>query len=305
LSTDVLVLSTVAIATIQRSPSNKRLGPYLAGLIEGDGSILVPTKLKAPSGAINRGGFEICFHLRDYPLAEFIRSTVGGGFIRIRRQACVLYIRDIETVLKVIILINGHMRTPKIEALHRLIIWYNNKYGTQIPLLGLDETPIQMNSWLSGILDADAGFYLHWLINKKGLPISLQYYLRLSQRQFYHRDSFVGKSYFFIMTKIANLLLVPLRYLDRSRKSGHRELAFEVRSGSYVANYIILSYLIQYPLFSYKYSIIPVQLDLLRFSVSKQHKSVEGLQQLKTLKDNMNSYSASLHWAHIIKNFPR
>ena len=31
------------------------------------------------------------------------------------------------------------MRTPKIEALHRLIIWYNQKHGTQILLLVLDE----------------------------------------------------------------------------------------------------------------------------------------------------------------------
>lgn len=44
------------------------------------------------------------------------------------------------------------MRTPKIEALHRLIIWYNNKYNTQIPLLGLDESPIHSNNWLSGFL---------------------------------------------------------------------------------------------------------------------------------------------------------
>ena len=32
------------------------------------------------------------------------------------------------------------MRTPKIEALHRLINWYNERYNTKIPLIGLDET---------------------------------------------------------------------------------------------------------------------------------------------------------------------
>jgi hypothetical protein len=84
------------------------------------------------------------------------------------------------------------MRTPKIEALHRLINWYNNKHGTQIPLLVLEETPLQTNSWLAGILDCDAGFYFNWSINNKGIPSTLQYYLRLSKRRVYHRDSFVG-----------------------------------------------------------------------------------------------------------------
>ena len=105
-------------------------------------------------GALNRGSFDICFDLRDYPLAELLRTKIGG-FIRIRGQACILSIKNIVPVFKVITLINGHMRTPKIEALHRLIIWYNNKYNTQIPLLGLDESPIQSNNWLFGFLDAD------------------------------------------------------------------------------------------------------------------------------------------------------
>ena len=46
------------------------------------------------------------------------------------------------------------MRTPKIEALHRLINWYNNRYNTKISIIGLDETPLQSNSWLSGMLVA-------------------------------------------------------------------------------------------------------------------------------------------------------
>jgi hypothetical protein len=54
---------------------------------------------------------------------------------------------------------------------------YNNKHNTSIPLLPLDESPLQSNSWLSGFCDADCGFYLNWKLNMKGLPISLQYYL--------------------------------------------------------------------------------------------------------------------------------
>lgn len=66
------------------------------------------------------------------------------------------------------------------------------------------------------------------------------------------------------MTKIANFFSAPLSLIDRKRKAGYKELAFGVRTGSYLANYIALSYLIQYPLLSYKYSKVPVQLVVFR-----------------------------------------
>ena len=197
------------------------------------------------------------------------------------------------------------MRTPKIEALHRLINWYNNRYNTKIPLLGLDKSPLQTNSWLSGMLDADGGFYLNWAINKNGLPITLQYYLRISQRKFYHRDSFVGKSYLFIMDKISKFLSVPLRFINRASVLGKRASTegFEVRSGNYLANYTILSYLIKYPLFSYKYVNVQVQIELLRLSLHKSYRTLDGLKFLTDQKASMNFYSPSSHWEHINKNF--
>ena len=42
------ILSSLAVASF---PKNNRLGPYLAGLIEGDSSIYVPVNPRSPSGA--------------------------------------------------------------------------------------------------------------------------------------------------------------------------------------------------------------------------------------------------------------
>ena len=58
-----------SILSLVTLSNTNQLGPYLAGLIEGDGSIIVPNKPKSPSGSLNRGGFEICFHIQAYPLA--------------------------------------------------------------------------------------------------------------------------------------------------------------------------------------------------------------------------------------------
>lgn len=64
------------------------------------------------------------------------------------------------------------MRTPKIEALHRMINWcnlhnYGIKPGFEIISLGLDISPLQSNNWLSGYIDGDGSFYLNWLFDKK------------------------------------------------------------------------------------------------------------------------------------------
>ena len=76
--------------------------------------MLIPGKPKAPPCGILR--------------------RVGVRKRQARGQACILYIKNKKDFLNIIIWINGHMRTPKLEALHRLINWYNDRYNTKIPL---------------------------------------------------------------------------------------------------------------------------------------------------------------------------
>lgn len=185
------------------------------------------------------------------------------------------------------------MRTPKIEALHRMIKWCNHYYygvkpGAEITLLGLDLSPLQNNNWLSGFIDGDGSFYFNWLYDKKNLPTSIQYYMRISQRQNYNKHSAINDlfniSYFNIMNKIAVFLSVPLRSRVRNRKNNFIESLYEVRSANYISNYTILSYLLKYPLFSYKYREIAVQLELLKLSKNKNYKLINGLKILEDLK---------------------
>mgnify|MGYP007088568285 CR=1 FL=1 len=53
-----------------------------------------------------------------------------------------LTIKKRDILINLVNLINGHFRTPKIEALHRLIENLNQYCSESIPLLGLDKTPL-------------------------------------------------------------------------------------------------------------------------------------------------------------------
>jgi len=99
------------------------LGHYLAGLIEGDGSIIVPSRIRSPKGKLYYPSIQVVFHLKDLPLALTILKAIGQGSLqRVKRaQGYVLSINSLPGVVKVIELINGKMRTPKVAALHRLI----------------------------------------------------------------------------------------------------------------------------------------------------------------------------------------
>lgn len=92
---------------------------------------------------------------------------MSGGYIGYRGNSLRLVIKDKSTLLKVIHLIYGNMRTPKIEALHRLIEWVNKYRLSQVIKLPLDTSPLSNNSWLSGMIDADGNFYLNWSLDKK------------------------------------------------------------------------------------------------------------------------------------------
>jgi LAGLIDADG endonuclease len=97
--------------------NNKNLGSYLAGLIEGDGSIYIPKDNKNASRII------IVFKSKDIPLALIIQKIFNGGNIYKKKgkNAYTYEISDIKNLIKLVNLINGNMRTPKIIQLYKLI----------------------------------------------------------------------------------------------------------------------------------------------------------------------------------------
>lgn len=118
----------------------EKLGPYLAGLIEGDGHIYVPVVLSGKDAP----HIEIAFDIKDKPLFEKTQETLGGGYIGIRpnNQSGRLTIKKKIVLLKLVNLINGYMRTPKNEALHRLIDYLNKKRYLKLIKHEIDKSEI-------------------------------------------------------------------------------------------------------------------------------------------------------------------
>ena len=181
--------------------SRTDFGAYLAGQIEGDGSIIVPTGSNKKAYPI----IKIVFNLLDLPLANLIQARLGGGIIQQTDvNWVVLVIQDLRTIRLVVSLINGHLRTPKIEALHRLIEWLNNHRSSieSIPLLGLSTCGILNNAWFAGFFEADGSFSVSYQLNQSGLPVKIKTTASIEQRQTYHRGNM--ESYFGILSLIVS-----------------------------------------------------------------------------------------------------
>lgn len=86
------------------------------------------------------------------------------------------------------------------------------------------------------------------------------------------------------MSMIAEFFNNYVRFIDRVRPGLKRELAYLVRTGSYNSNYIMVSYLTQFPMFTYKHNCPYVFSQLLQLTDSKGYKNVAGADMLTNLK---------------------
>lgn len=112
------------------------------------------------------------------------------------------------------------MRTPKVEALHRLIIWFNNRNynNLQVPLYDISIKPLGETAWLSGFMEADSSFHFDYNINTNGLCAGIKHYMSLTQRRDYHRESMNNTSYLPIMAEIGTLFDRSVKLIDRKKK---------------------------------------------------------------------------------------
>jgi hypothetical protein len=103
--------------------NNLAFSSYLTGLIEGDGTIVVPKTERSPKGILNYASVQIVFHLKDLPLALLIQKVLGEGSIARKKgvSAYILTVNSYKGLILILSILNGNMRTPKIYSLYKLI----------------------------------------------------------------------------------------------------------------------------------------------------------------------------------------
>jgi len=286
--------------------SENQLGYYLAGLIEGDGSIIVPLTNRNNKGKLLYPKIKFTFVKKDSPLALKINKVLGGGTLEYPKKANYLnlLIQDIPTIYKITLLINGKMRTPKIEALYKLIDWFNNRSENKKELikLELDTSDLKNNAWLSGFLEADGNFYSNYSINREGIASSLKFYMRITQKSKYTKNNDSSKSeisFLPLMQKIADFLLVSKVKPIQRIKPNYTEEALEVRTVKRESCRKLINYLLKYPLFSSKYLDFLCWSEIYDIYKSKIYKNLEGTNHLIFLKNNMNTSRTEFDWRHL------
>jgi LAGLIDADG endonuclease len=121
-NTDINNINKLINDALLNNKFKSELGYYLAGLIESDGSIIIP-KLSSN----NTSSVTISFHENDKPLAKEICNILGYGSLELipLNKAVKIHIRGNYSILNLLRLINGKFRTPKIEKLNNLITYIN------------------------------------------------------------------------------------------------------------------------------------------------------------------------------------
>jgi hypothetical protein len=273
---------------------NKNLNSYLAGLFEGDGHIWIQNLNDKKK---HNPRFCITFNLKNEPLAKKLLDLIGSGFIRykIKDNACVLVISPVIGLKKVVSLINGELRTPKIHQLYKLIDWLNKNHNANIIKLPLNKDNLENNSWLSGFIDSDGSFFVQHKVENNAMKRKISCRLRIEQRLL---DPISGDSYVYILTDIAKFLNCNL--LTRKQKSTGNEY-YTLTASSKISLNIIINYLDKYPLFTSKYLDYLDWKKIVLLILDNMHYTEDGLIKTDSVRDSMNRKRTYFNWDHLNK----
>jgi LAGLIDADG endonuclease len=283
--------------------NNNQLGYYLAGLIEADGSIIVPQK-----DSKNTPTISISFNIIDKPLAICIKDRLGYGSLEeiIENNAVKFIIRGKYNILNIVSLINGKFRTPKIEKFHSLISYINsmwlNSEEKLIPL-GLDTSSFDKNSWLAGFSDGDANININitWPEKSKNGygQIRLTFELVQSRIQDEHLEKykdFMSNLSIYLKSKLGT------HYISRYDRMG-KQKAWRARIVNKEGATVLINYFNKFPMFSSKYlNYRDWQIVYNIIVIRKEHigeKKLDTYKKVEQIKNNMNNKRLIFTWDHL------
>ncbi len=275
---------------VSNNNNNNKIGSYLAGLFEGDGYIWIQ---KASDKKKHNPRFCITFGMKNKPLADKFLENIGTGFIRLKpkNNACVLVISRVIGLKKVVNLINGNLRTPKINQFYDLIDWLNKSHNANINKLPLKKNNLSEDSWLSGFIDAEGSFsivYTNRDDNANKIKVACR--LRIEQRKI---DPVSNENYNSVLTEVAEFLNCNL--LIKKQKSTGNEY-YTLAASSRLSLNIILNYFKIHPLYSSRYLDYKNWEEIALLILDNKHLIEENLKKVDYAKNEMNRKRTYYNW---------
>lgn len=262
---------------------NKKFYSYFTGLIEGDGSIYIPSTSYNLQGKKLYPCIQISFSKQDFVLAQVLQKTLNTGSIHKKKNAqCYVYTINSPTFLKQLIpQISPYWRTPKINKFNLLANYFNE------PKTDIDTSDLFTNSWLAGFIEADGSFYIRY--TEKTKKVEAQFYLE--QRIL----DISGESLENIMEKIAEKIGAKLKVNNRTNKNS----SFRIRTTSLKTNKTLISYLEKYPLWGEKYLNYKSFCEVVNLIEKRKHLSDKGIEIIIKIKNNINTKRTFYNWDHL------
>jgi Cytochrome C and Quinol oxidase polypeptide I/LAGLIDADG endonuclease len=293
--------------------SNKQdsIGSYLAGLLEGDGHIVLSKSITSKDSKVKNTSpyIAITFVNKDLPLINKLLEKFGGRLrFKDKENAIVWTIGTHKELVNMINLLNGYLRTPKIIKFNELIIWLNDIYRYNIPIHSPDTSDLNENGWLAGFIDADGGFkvrYTEKLICENTSKVlrkgRIEVRFALEQRKNLNGDSINVDnniySYEAIMLQIYSFFGISTNL--RLSKHNVDKTYFIVEVFSLTKLNILIQYLKKYPLLTAKRNDYDDWVKVYNLILDNKHLTDSGKLLIKQIKSNMNRNRGVFNWDHL------
>lgn len=274
---------------------NENFYYYLTGLIEGDGTIIVPKTERSSKGKLNYPSIQISFDSRDLPLALVIQQKLGFGSISKTKgvNAYRLTINNYDGLINIANTLNGKFRTVKINDFYLLIDFLNKRFSDlKIIKKELDNSNLKNNSWLSGFIDSDGHFFVRARFKYNSISCGFE----LVQANLDHK----GRCKKDIMLILSETFHVNLKSVNKNYCKG--KLQYVVKFSNIKSNLLLIDYLSCYPLFSSKVQNYNDYCEVVNMINNKVHKTDKGLLRISEIIKTMNSRRQIFIWDHL-KNF--
>ncbi len=264
--------------------SKNNLSYYLAGLLEGDGSISLPSLGVTSLNRVLNPRIVFTSHIINIGMYAFLQSELGniGRFQKTGENGFRYIIGDKESIIFLINLMHGKLRTPKNKRFNDLIDFINNKYNLNISESSLDNYDFADNMWFTGFCEADGHFGIKYIeskpkseTRKRSVSESVSLKFRLDQRLF---DKSTSTSMEPFMKSLALFLNSNLKtYASNNSKV----LSISVESINKID--FIINYFNKYPLIGNKLNDFKNFKIVYNIMISKEHLTQDGKLKIKNI----------------------